>query len=124
MGSGMARAGLGAGLVLKFQTNLQKWRLQLSKSWLKSLNDNLIPPFAPVVRNMKTISMALVWKKTSVTCIWLVVLLLWLLPVLAGCGTKAQAKVFNVREFGATGDGTTSDTKAIQGALDACGQAG
>ena len=66
------------------------------------------------------------WKKTSVAWIWLVMPLLWLLPVLAGCGTHAQAspKVFNVRAFGAAGDGRTLDTKAIQKALDTCGKAG
>lgn len=32
--------------------------------------------------------------------------------------------MFNVRDFGATGNGETLDTAAIQAALDACGQAG
>jgi polygalacturonase len=32
--------------------------------------------------------------------------------------------IFNVRQFGARGDGRTLDTAAIQSALDACGQAG
>jgi len=36
----------------------------------------------------------------------------------------AGPKIFNVRESGAKGDGTTPDTKAIQKALDACGKAG
>ena len=38
---------------------------------------------------------------------------------------RAQSnKVFNVRDFGATGDGRSFDTEAIQKALDASGRAG
>ena len=75
---------------------------------------------------MKPTQKQFTWKKTSIARVWLVMPLLWLLPVLAGCGTNAQAqpKIFNVREFGATGNGQTRDTKAIQKALDACGKAG
>ncbi len=36
----------------------------------------------------------------------------------------AAAKVFDVRQFGAKGDGKTLDTEAIQKTLDECGQAG
>ena len=56
--------------------------------------------------------------------LWLAMPLLGLSLVVAGTADAASSKVFNVREFGATGNGTTLDTKAIQGALDACGQAG
>ncbi len=46
--------------------------------------------------------------------------------VLAACSLelRAQTNVFDVRQFGATGDGKTLDTAAIQSALDACGKAG
>lgn len=46
--------------------------------------------------------------------------------LLAGCSTAGnpRAKVFDVRRFGAAGDGKTLDTKAIQKALDECGQSG
>ena len=38
-------------------------------------------------------------------------------------GAATEPKVFDVREFGAKGDGTNLDTVAIQKALDACGRA-
>jgi polygalacturonase len=40
------------------------------------------------------------------------------------CAAADGPKVFDVRQFGARGDGKTSDTVAIQAALDASGQAG
>jgi len=46
----------------------------------------------------------------------------WLSPVfaLAFCAATAVARDYDVREFGAVGDGKTLDTKAIQGAIDKC----
>ncbi|MEI9962609.1 MAG: glycosyl hydrolase family 28 protein [Limisphaerales bacterium] len=38
--------------------------------------------------------------------------------------SESSTKIFDVREFGATGNGTNFDTQAIQKALDACGAAG
>lgn len=43
---------------------------------------------------------------------------------MAGAGLGIQAKDFNVRDLGATGDGKTLDTAVIQKALDDCGKAG
>jgi polygalacturonase len=46
---------------------------------------------------------------------------------MTGCTAKtpnSAAKIFNVREFGAKGDGTIFDTAAIQSALDACTNSG
>jgi len=41
-----------------------------------------------------------------------------------GLGAAEPAAPFNVRQFGATGDGHTKDTAALQQALDACAAAG
>jgi polygalacturonase len=54
----------------------------------------------------------------------------WLRGVPAGAadsatsGTDGAAKVFDVRQFGAAGDGKALDTDAIQKALDECGKSG
>jgi len=44
--------------------------------------------------------------------------------LLSGCGAAAQPRTFDVRDFGATGDGTTLDTTALNRAIDACATAG
>lgn len=55
---------------------------------------------------------------------------IWLLASLAltasvsAVAAEKSSGTFNVREFGATGDGISSDTKAINEALEACGKAG
>ena len=53
------------------------------------------------------------------------VVFMWLASCCAGALAEAvQGHVFNVRDHGATGDGKSLDTAAIQKALDACGEAG
>ncbi len=61
------------------------------------------------------------WSNARMLSLLLVIPFLCLSPAI---GWAAGSKVFNVREFGATGDGRTLDTKAIQQALDACGTDG
>jgi len=47
------------------------------------------------------------------------------LPCAAGDSpVPSQGSVFDVRAFGAAGDGKTLDTRAIQAAIDACSEAG
>lgn len=61
---------------------------------------------------------------------WTIPPLGWFWLAALGCimavavGRGSEAKVFDVRQFGAKGDGKTVDTAAIQGALDKCGRAG
>jgi len=74
---------------------------------------------------MKATPTKTAWRGVKAPGLWLMMSLLGL-TLLDGSEIKAQAepKVFNVREFGATGNGATLDTKAIQDSLDVCGKAG
>ena len=44
--------------------------------------------------------------------------------LLSGCRAAAQPRTFDVRDFGAKGDGTTLDTTALNRAIEACATAG
>src|SRR5580658_5360513 len=52
--------------------------------------------------------------------------ILLLALALVGCKSESSAPraVFNVRDYGAVGDGTNTDTAAFQKALDTCAQSG
>lgn len=62
-------------------------------------------------------------KLLNITCMLLSCFLLGTCPVLGDMSTNKQAS-FNVRQFGAIGDGTTLDSLAIQQAIDAAHAAG
>ena len=61
------------------------------------------------------------WRARPSVCRFLPVALGF---ILAGAAQASEPKVFEVRQFGAKGDGKTLDTAAIQQALDKCGEAG
>ena len=44
--------------------------------------------------------------------------------ILAALAALSAHSAFDVRDFGATGDGTTMDTASIQSAIDKCGESG
>ena len=46
------------------------------------------------------------------------------LLLLSGCGAAAHPRIFDVRDFGAKGDGTTLDTTALNRAIEACATEG
>ena len=61
--------------------------------------------------------------KCLMAALALLALAAFLAPV-HGAGGERERAAYDVRDFGAAGDGKTMDTKAIQAAIDACAKAG
>ena len=88
------------------------------------MSRELIQTFQPPKNRTKNHAVLLMKAPTTLFVLVCGIILGGVDLLLPTTGLGSEQNIFDVRELGATGDGTHLDTQAIQKALDACGDAG